>query len=193
MNITNIRIYPTDGVTARKASVGIVIDNAIAFHGLNLIESKEGELFVSLPARKNAETGRYEEVFFNTASAEAKADLTEKVLDAWAKLQENPEQNSFDMGDPAVAMELSSIHIMKGAEGRPDIASVVLDGAMVLNRLRILSDRETGEPRVFMASRKMRDGSFKDVFHPISAEARKALSDAVLAVYKAEKETPAAE
>lgn len=189
MNITNIRIFPNEGASAFKASVGIVVDNAIAFHGLAIVENGEGELFVSLPARKNVETGRYEEVFFNMASAEAKKDLNEKILAAWAKMKEAPEQNSFDMGDPDAEMNISSIRIMKGKENLPDMASAVLDGDIVLSRLRILKDRETGEPWVAMADRKMKDGSYKDVYHPITAEARKALSDVVLAAYNAQKET----
>lgn len=195
MNITNIRIFPTDGTTARKAAVGIVIDNAIAFHGLGIVENSNGELFVSLPAQKNPDTGRYEDVYYHTVSAETKAELSKQILDAWEKMKENPDQTSFDMGDPSAEMKLSSIRIREGKDDLPDMASAILDGEFVLRRIRIRQDRETGAFRVFMPGRKTRDGSYKDVYHPISAEARKALSDVILAAYQAEKdkETSAAE
>lgn len=185
MNITNIRIYPADGSTSRKASVGFVVDNKIAFHGLNLIEGNDGKLFLSLPARKNAATGLYEEVFFSTVSMDAKDDLTKKVLAAWEEVQADPTKNSIDLGDPDADMKLDGIHITKGKNGKPDHASVVLDDDLVLSGLRIVPDRETGAPRVFMPSRKMKDGTFKDVCHPITSESRKTLIDAVLEAYKA--------
>ena len=194
MNITNIRIFPTDGTTARKAAVGIVVDNAIAFHGLGIVENGNGERFVSLPAQKNEETGRYEDVYFHTISAEARAELSKQILDAWEKVKENPDQTSFDMGDPSAEMKLTSIRIRKGKDDLPDMASAILDDVFVLRRIRIRQDRETGEYRVFMPGRKTRDGTYRDVYHPISAEARKALSDVILAAYKdyKDKETSAA-
>lgn len=192
MNITNIRIFPNDGTTARKATVGIVIDNAIAFHGLGIVEDNKGNLFVSLPAQKNAMTGRYEDVYYHTISAETKAEISKRILDAWEKVKENPDQTSFDMGDPSAEMKLSSIRIQEGKDNLPDMVSVLLDDVFVLRRIRIRQDRETGEYRVFMPGRKTRDGSYRDVYHPISAEARKALSDVILAAYKESKETSAA-
>jgi stage V sporulation protein G len=58
------------------------------------------------------------------------------------------------------------------------IASVVLDGAFVIHDLRVVN----GEKGLFVAmpSRKLPNGDFRDICHPINAEARQQLQDAVL-------------
>lgn len=58
------------------------------------------------------------------------------------------------------------------------IASVVLDDAFVVHDLRVVN----GEKGLFVAmpSRKLPNGDFRDICHPINAEARQRLQDAVL-------------
>lgn len=193
MNITNIRIYPTDGTTPRKASVGIVIDNAIAFHGLKIVEGKDGKLFVAMPSRKNPETNRYDNIYFHPVSAQVREELEQKVLEAWEKVKANPETTSFDMGDPSGKMELSSIRIRDGYEGTLATVSAILDGEMVLQRLRIREARESGATVVSMPARKGSDGSYMDVYHPVTSEARQIITDEILAAYTKWQNEKAAE
>jgi stage V sporulation protein G len=58
------------------------------------------------------------------------------------------------------------------------IASVVLDDEFVIHDLRVVN----GEKGLFVAmpSRKLPNGDFRDICHPINAEARQRLQDAVL-------------
>jgi stage V sporulation protein G len=58
------------------------------------------------------------------------------------------------------------------------IASVVLDDAFVVHDLRVVN----GEKGLFVAmpSRKLPNGDFRDICHPINAEARQHIQDAVL-------------
>ena len=58
------------------------------------------------------------------------------------------------------------------------IASIVLDDSFVVHDLRVVN----GEKGLFVAmpSRKLPNGDFRDICHPINAEARQALQDAVL-------------
>jgi stage V sporulation protein G len=58
------------------------------------------------------------------------------------------------------------------------IASVVLDDAFVVHDLRVVN----GEKGLFVAmpSRKLPNGDFRDICHPINAEARQHLQEAVL-------------
>lgn len=58
------------------------------------------------------------------------------------------------------------------------IASVVLDDAFVVHDLRVVN----GEKGLFVAmpSRKLPNGDFRDICHPINADARQRLQDAVL-------------
>jgi len=61
------------------------------------------------------------------------------------------------------------------------IASVVLDEQFVVHDLRVVN----GEKGLFVAmpSRKLPNGDFRDICHPINAEARQRLQDAVLAQF----------
>jgi stage V sporulation protein G len=64
------------------------------------------------------------------------------------------------------------------------IASVVLDDAFVVHDLRVVN----GEKGLFVAmpSRKLPSGDFRDICHPINAEARQYLQEAVLAQFEAD-------
>jgi stage V sporulation protein G len=64
------------------------------------------------------------------------------------------------------------------------IASVVIDDAFVVHDLRVVN----GEKGLFVAmpSRKLPNGDFRDICHPINAEARQQVQDAVLAQFEAD-------
>jgi stage V sporulation protein G len=64
------------------------------------------------------------------------------------------------------------------------IASIVLDDAFVVHDLRVVN----GEKGLFVAmpSRKLPNGDFRDICHPINAEARQRLQEAVLEQFDAE-------
>ncbi len=61
-------------------------------------------------------------------------------------------------------------------------ASVSLDNEFVVKGLKVV-ENEKGV-RVLMPSRKAKDGSYQDIFHPMSKEAREKIVDAVLKAYK---------
>lgn len=64
------------------------------------------------------------------------------------------------------------------------IASIVIDDAVVVHDLRVVD----GDKGLFVAmpSRKLPNGEFRDVCHPINADARSAIQDAVLEQFVAE-------
>ena len=61
-------------------------------------------------------------------------------------------------------------------------ASVSIDNEYVVKGLKII-EGENGL-WVSMPSRKAKDGSFQDIFHPTSKEARNKIVNAVLSAYK---------
>ena len=76
------------------------------------------------------------------------------------------------------------------------VVSVTFDHQIAVHDIKVID----GPERLFLAmpSRKATDGTFRDIVHPISAEARAMLEDAILGQYKemeamAENETPAAD
>lgn len=61
------------------------------------------------------------------------------------------------------------------------IATVCLDGTFLITGVRIV-DCEKGLA-VFMPSRKMEDGNYKDICFPITPEMHRKIKDTVLTVY----------
>ncbi len=61
------------------------------------------------------------------------------------------------------------------------VSSITFDDLFVVHGVKIVE----GENGLFIAmpSRKLKDGTYKDVFHPISKDARKIIEDAVLQEY----------
>jgi stage V sporulation protein G len=64
------------------------------------------------------------------------------------------------------------------------IASVVLDDAFVVHDLRVVN----GEKGLFVAmpSRKLPNGDFRDICHPINADARQHIQEAVLGQFESD-------
>ena len=64
------------------------------------------------------------------------------------------------------------------------VASITIDGVFAVNELRIIE----GKNGLFVAmpSRQSNDGTFRDIAHPINAETRKVIEDAVIKKYNEE-------
>lgn len=81
-------------------------------------------------------------------------------------------------------MQVTDVRIRKiNQEGRMKaIVSVTLDDAFVVHDVKVVE----GQKGLFVAmpSKRMPDGEFKDIAHPISAEARELIQSAVLQAYK---------
>lgn len=81
-------------------------------------------------------------------------------------------------------MEITDVKIRKLiTEGRlKAIVSVTFDNMLAVHDIKVVQ----GEERLFaaMPSRKDESGIFRDIVHPITAEARKELESAVLDAYE---------
>lgn len=80
-------------------------------------------------------------------------------------------------------MQVTDVRIRKiNQEGRMKaIVSVTLDDAFVVHDVKVVE----GQKGLFVAmpSKRMPDGEFKDIAHPISVEARELIQSAVLGAY----------
>lgn len=83
-------------------------------------------------------------------------------------------------------MEITDVKIRKiNQEGKMRaIVSVTFDAAFVVHDIKVIE--AAGKLFVAMPSRRTADGEYKDVAHPINAEAREALHTRVLEEYQEE-------
>ena len=90
-------------------------------------------------------------------------------------------------------MEITDIRVRKlNTEGKMKaVVSVTFDNAIVVHDIKIID----GQEKLFIAmpSRKTPDGEFKDIAHPINAQMRQYLEDAILEKYETALSEEAAE
>lgn len=81
-------------------------------------------------------------------------------------------------------MKISDVRVRKiNSEGKMKaIVSVTFDDCFVVHDIKIIE----GQEGLFIAmpSRKMPDGEFKDIAHPINSETRNQVSEAVFKAYE---------
>jgi stage V sporulation protein G len=77
-------------------------------------------------------------------------------------------------------MEITDIRIRKiNAEGKMKaVVSVTFDNAFVVHDIKVIESQD--KLFIAMPSRKTPDGEFKDIAHPINADTREALQQAIL-------------
>ncbi len=85
-------------------------------------------------------------------------------------------------------MEITDIKIRKLFDDGPmkAIASVTFDGQLALHDIKVICARD--KYFIVMPSRKNPDGTYRDIVHPIRAEFRAMMEDAVIGAYRRELE-----
>ncbi len=86
-------------------------------------------------------------------------------------------------------MEITEIRVMLRAEDKlKAFVTVTFDKCFAVRNMKIV-EGENG-PMLCMPSRKLADGSFKDVAHPINADFRNYLEGKIFEAYRAETARP---
>lgn len=197
MNITNVRIRPYEAKDNdnRLANVQVVLNDSLALYGIVIMRavSEEGErLWLSMPARKLPETTadgekreRAYSDYFHPISKEARDELTRVVLEHYEKVKADPEAEFTSPAAKELKVESVSMTYPKTDDSMPlAYAAVVLDNGMRLSQIRVVKKKDSDELSLMMPARKRAEGKYLEVFHPITAEFRAALTKAVLAEYK---------
>jgi len=99
------------------------------------------------------------------------------------------EQNGHNLlGEGGDNMKISDVRVRKiNSEGKMKaIVSVTFDDCFVVHDIKIIE----GQEGLFIAmpSRKMPDGEFKDIAHPINSETRNLVAEAVFKAYEEKRQ-----
>lgn len=80
-------------------------------------------------------------------------------------------------------MEITEIKIYPANEGKlKAYATMVFDNCFIVRDLKVIkSDKGYF---VSMPSRRKKDGTFKDIVHPLNAETRRSVEDKIIEEYK---------
>ena len=80
-------------------------------------------------------------------------------------------------------MEITEVKVFPANEGRlKGYATMVFDGCFIVRDMKII--KSDNGYFVSMPSRRKKDGSFKDIVHPLNADTRKLIEDRVVEEYK---------
>ena len=86
-------------------------------------------------------------------------------------------------------MKITDIRIFPVDEPKlKAFVSIIFDHCFIISDIKIIE----GNNGLFlsMPSKKRRDGTFKDIAHPLNSETRKMLEDAVISAYKEQEHHP---
>ena len=87
-------------------------------------------------------------------------------------------------------MEVTEVRVflVHNEERLKAYATITIDTMFLIRDLRIIN----GNPGLFVAmpSRKMKDGTFKDIAHPLNSETRQMIEQKVLSEYERELAKP---
>lgn len=79
-------------------------------------------------------------------------------------------------------MDITEVKVFPANEGKlKGYATIVIDGCFIIRDLKIIK----GEKGLFvsMPSRRKKDGTFKDIAHPLNAETRTSVEQRVIEEY----------
>jgi stage V sporulation protein G len=80
-------------------------------------------------------------------------------------------------------MEISEVRINLNKGGKVKaFAQVIFDGCFLVGDIRVLEGKE-GTVYVAMPARRLRNGSFREIAHPLNTDTRKQLDEAILSEY----------
>jgi stage V sporulation protein G len=86
MNISEVRISPAKGGKVR-AFASIVVEDCFIINDLRVMEGKEGQLYVTMPARK-VRSGQMREIA-HPLNAETRKTIEDRVLEEFHQAEEN--------------------------------------------------------------------------------------------------------
>lgn len=81
-------------------------------------------------------------------------------------------------------MEITEVRVNLTRQGRVKaFVQVVFDNTLLVSDIRVMEGKE-GTLYLAMPSRRLRNGSFKDVVHPLSPEFRRQMEQAIFGEYE---------
>ncbi len=195
MKVTSIRMKLLNNENSKYvAAASMTLDDAFVFGGIRLAKREDGNMYLMMPAvRRN--NGSFHETF-HPVDAKVRDMMTQVVREHYEKVLADPtlEKKNVDLGTEGAAVNITDVNIymLQDSTSRVKaIASVTLDAGFVLKSIRVVereNDTILAMPRFHQAAREEgMEARWVETYHPVSAEARKMLEDAVLRAYEMEK------
>ena len=193
MEISSIRIFLNQGTSESKVKgvAHVVLNNAIILRRIHLVENENeaGAIRISYPVYHLQTMEEHRRCFY-ASTEESLSKLNEAIMDAYRKVQADPENNTVvytSQDAPEAPFKITNSAIYPHNDPDSNTAAKVnveLDGEIWLRGMYLVK-REDGTMYLRMPRRTHADGKRVDIYHPRSQAARDMLTEAVMPLYEA--------
>lgn len=177
-NISNIKLsFLENSTSATVAYADATLENLFVLKGIQVRQSKEGNLYVQLPQKKKGD--EYKDIVV-PLTAEARKNLNNALINPYEHIKFNQEVNRIieqEKSEPKIDVKLSNKNL-KGEKVKA-IGSITVNNRFSINGVKVIA----GLNGKFMSlpEYKTKSGDYKPVIIPASKDAFINLSEAVLA------------
>lgn len=181
-----------------KAYASVTFEDCFQVRNIAVVESREGTVFVSMPAFKRKERTVYNEAVYkdicNPITSEFRSRLYEDIIGMYEELgiKKVKEMESYVKYPKELKFSVGVSLFERPHSNLQGLARIYLDDCFVINNVSILKGKE--KEFVAMPSYMVRPSAgdtpahYQDVCYPVTKEFRDKLYGEIMAVYKKEKE-----
>lgn len=187
MTINSVRvILPKRTPTSHRSPIAHVhmeIDNGIPLRGMTLRKKKDGSYMLVMPAIQLENNSML--YFYHPVNQEVRDQMTEAVVAAYEEMLEKSLHDHTKTFDEGGVADFTSVTVRRFDRYRElkGSASVVLDEALVMNRIAILIDEATGALRMGMPYREFSRFGSRQAYFRFPSEDYMRLYHLVMANY----------
>lgn len=180
----NIRVYKVEKENSNlRGFVSITFDGSFCAKNIALKESTKGNLYLEMPKFKDYETEEYVS-FYSFKDGDFRKAVTEQVVDAYQSIAADEKvmdvEGTWDEEELYYALNVTPIH---GNDTFKAEAAIKIQDVFAIQQLHIIQGWN-GKTFVGMPQRENRQKQEKeDIAHPVSAEFKKELEEAVMDEY----------
>lgn len=174
MTINSVRvILPKHAPTSHRSPIAHVhmeIDNGIMLHGMALRKKKDGSYMLVMPAIQLENNSLL--YYYHPINQEIRDQMTNAVVTTYEEMLEQSLHDYKKVFDEGGTVEFSSVTVRRFDHYRAlkGSASVVLDDALMVNRIAVLIDEPTGALRLEMPYREFARFGSRQAYFRFPAE-----------------------
>lgn len=157
-----------------KAYADVVVNECAVVKGVKVVSSEKG-LFVSMPSYCN-DKGEFRDQIF-PVTAEDREALNKSVLDSYEERKVDLVQAENKTSDISARIFLNN----RGDSNILATANVTIGDGLAVNGIRIMQPNNSNkEPFISYPAYQKKDGSYAQLFHPITAKMREDINSTVM-------------
>ena len=182
MEVTSMTLIENEANPRLKALATVALNDEFVIKGVKVVAGENG-LFASMPSRSFK--GEYSDIIF-PITAEAREQLNNTVIDAFAELTQSGEQtlyNPVDTPEKSVSDITVSLHGIENGGKTKAAGQIVIDDNFVITGVKVVEGKEQ-KNFVQMPSYQTQTGEYAQYANAITTDMHEKIQDKVLSSYE---------